>query len=160
MFGATGAVGRTLVPQLVESDKWSTVLCVARNEPEEWKQYLSKGKLQVQVEKDMDRLFKTEEWVFNGYDAIFVCFGSQVKHGEETFVKVDKTYPLLCADIAIKNKIPHYLLVSSTGGDTSSMLLYLRTKGEVERDLKLKKLQMLSILKPGLIKNRPDARFG
>ena len=80
--------------------------------------------------------------------------------GARSLVKVDKTYPLLCADIAIKNKIPHYLLVSSTGGDTSSMLLYLRTKGEVERDLKLKKLQMLSILKPGLIKNRPDARFG
>jgi hypothetical protein len=40
------------------------------------------------------------------------------------------------------------------------MFLYMRTKGEVERDLKTKKLQMLSILKPGLIKNRPDARFG
>lgn len=34
---------------------------------------------------------------------MFVCFGSQVKHGEETFVKIDKTYPLLCADIAINN---------------------------------------------------------
>jgi hypothetical protein len=30
----------------------------------------------------------------------------------------------------------------------------------MERDLKLKKLKMLSILRPGLIKNRPDARFG
>jgi hypothetical protein len=40
------------------------------------------------------------------------------------------------------------------------MFLYMRTKGEMERDLKLKKLKMLSILRPGLIKNRPDARFG
>lgn len=91
---------------------------------------------------------------------MFVCFGSQVKHGEETFVKVDKTYPLLCADIAVLNKIPHYLVVSSSGGDQGSMFLYMKTKGEMERDLKLKKLQMLSILRPGLIKNRPDARFG
>jgi uncharacterized protein YbjT (DUF2867 family) len=81
------------------------------------------------VEKDMDRLFKTEEWALSGFDAMFVCFGSQVKHGEETFVKVDKTYPLLCADIAIRNKIPHYLLVSSAGGDASSSFLYMRTKG-------------------------------
>jgi hypothetical protein len=51
------------------------------------------------------------------------------KHGEETFVKVDKTYPLLCADIVIRNKIPHYLLVSSVGGDASSSFLYMRTKG-------------------------------
>lgn len=41
---------------------------------------------------------------------MFVCFGSQVRHGEETFVKVDKTYPLMCADIANNNKIHHYFL--------------------------------------------------
>jgi uncharacterized protein YbjT (DUF2867 family) len=66
---------------------------------------------------------------------------------------------LLCADIAINNKIPHYLLLSSGGGSPDSMMLYLRTKGEVERDIKLKKLNKLTILQPGLITNRPDARF-
>ena len=40
------------------------------------------------------------------------------------------------------------------------MFLYMKVKGEVEKELKEKKLNMLSILKPGLIKNRPDARFG
>ena len=41
------------------------------------------------------------------------------------------------------------------------MMLYMRVKGEVERDLQAKKeLRMLSILRPGLIKNRPDARTG
>ena len=62
---------------------------------------------------------------------MFVCFGSQVKHGEETFVKVDKTYPLLCADIAINNSIPHYLIVSSLGSSPNSFFLYPRTKGEL-----------------------------
>ena len=91
---------------------------------------------------------------------MFVCYGSQVKHGEETFRKVDKTYPLLCADIANQFKIPYYSIVSSGGGDPSSMFLYMKVKGEVERDLKEKKLNYLTILKPGLIKNRPDARTG
>ena len=77
----------------------------------------------------MDRIFKVEDWKLSGYDAMFVCFGSQVKHGEETFVKVDRDYPLKCADIAIDNKIPHYLVVSSAGGDPGSMMLYMRTKG-------------------------------
>lgn len=40
-----------------------------------------------------------------GFDAMFVCFGSQVKHGEETFTKIDKTYPLMAAEIAIRNSI-------------------------------------------------------
>lgn len=75
-------------------------------------------------------------------------------------MKIDKTYPLCAADIAIKNKIPHYLLVSAMGASTNSCLLYSRTKGEVEEELKKKKLQLLTILRPGLIANRTNARFG
>jgi hypothetical protein len=52
------------------------------------------------------------------------------------FIKVDKTYPLLVADIALKNsifsfnlEIPQYSLVSSKGGDPNSCFLYLRVKG-------------------------------
>ena len=40
------------------------------------------------------------------------------------------------------------------------MFLYMKVKGELERELKEKKLNRLSILKPGLIKDRPDARTG
>ena len=76
------------------------------------------------------------------------------------FRKVDKTYPLLCADIAIQNSIPHYHLVSSLGADKKSMFLYTKVKGEVESELREKKLNMLSIYHPGLIKNRPEARLG
>lgn len=36
-------------------------------------------------------------------DSLFCCLGSQTKNGEETFVKVDKTYPLKAADIALNN---------------------------------------------------------
>lgn len=91
--------------------------------------------------------------------------GSQRKHGEETFIKVDKTYPLLAADIALSNstpilhlEIPHYLLVSSMGSDHTSWFLYPRTKGEVEEELKKKKMNLLSIFRPGLLRNRRDAR--
>ena len=52
-----------------------------RKEPEEWAKLHNKEKLSVQVEVDMDKLFKTEDWKLNGYDAMFVCFGSQVKYG-------------------------------------------------------------------------------
>lgn len=55
--------------------------------------------------------------------------------------------------------IPHYLLVSSVGADEKSWFLYPRTKGEVERDLKLKKLPLLTIMRPGLLEERHEARF-
>jgi acetyl-CoA carboxylase carboxyltransferase component len=62
-------------------------------------------------------------------DVVVCALGSQVKFGEETFVKIDKTYPLKAADIALNNKIPQYILVSSMGANAGSCLLYPRTKG-------------------------------
>jgi len=56
----------------------------------------------------LDDYFKQENNKYAGYDAVFVCFGSQVKHGEDVFIKVDKTYPLLAADIALKNSKPSF----------------------------------------------------
>jgi len=80
-------------------------------------------------------------------------------------VKVDKTYPILAADIALRNsnsriilEIPHYLLVSSMGSNPTSWFLYPKTKGEAEDELKQKKLNLLTIFRPGLLKNRRDAR--
>lgn len=44
------------------------------------------------------------------------------------------------------------------GSDAKSWFLYPKTKGEVEEGLKLKGLNLLSIFKPGLLRNRRDAR--
>ncbi len=56
--------------------------------------------------------------------------------------------------------ISHYLLCSSVGADENSWFLYPRTKGQVERDLKAKKLPLLSIFRPGVLENRHEPRFG
>lgn len=90
---------------------------------------------------------------------MFCCLGSQTKHGDETFIKIDKTYPLFIADIAKANGVKHYSLVSSIGASSTSWFLYPRTKGEVEAELSKKGLNMLSIFRPGLLNHRKDARF-
>jgi oxidoreductase len=61
--------------------------------------------------------------------------------------------------ISVISGIPHYLLVSSIGADSKAWFLYPRTKGEVENELKAKKLPLLSILRPGLLEERHEARF-
>lgn len=113
----------------------------------------------------MDNYFSNKERKYEGFNSLFCCFGSQRKHGEETFIKVDKTYPLYAADIALTSRtkslyldIPHYLLLTSMGSDPKSWFLYPRTKGEVEEEVKQKKINLLSIFRPGLLKNRRDAR--
>ena len=42
----------------------------------------------------MDELQDTNKWKYEGVDSVFCCLGSQTKHGDETFIKIDKTYPL------------------------------------------------------------------
>jgi hypothetical protein len=55
---------------------------VVRKQPEGWGELPNREKLSVQVEEDMDRLFKVEEWKLSGFDSMFVCLGSRRKHGE------------------------------------------------------------------------------
>ena len=50
--------------------------------------------------------------------------------------------------------------MSSWGGDPNSCMLYTRTKGEAEEELRKKGLNLLTILKPGLLIGRRDARCG
>jgi oxidoreductase len=97
LYGATGAIGQDLVKILLNSDKWKKVIVVVRREIDDWKNHPNKSKLQVECLKDMDELLKPSKFKYEGIDCVFVLFGSQVKHGEETFVKVDKTYPLMAA---------------------------------------------------------------
>jgi uncharacterized protein YbjT (DUF2867 family) len=59
-----------------------------------------------------------------------------VKVGEELFRKVDYQYPLNFAKIGVEVGASHYGLLSSTGASAKSWFLYMRTKGEVERDIK------------------------
>ena len=70
-----------------------------------------------------------------GYDAFLCTLGSRVKHGEETFKKVDYHYPIAFGKLGLECGAHYYGLLSSTGAKASSWFLYMRTKGEVERDM-------------------------
>ena len=104
IFGATGATGSELVCMLLASPNWAKVHCVARRGLDEWESLPGKEKLELE-RVDMDEYFKKENTHYKGYDVVFCCLGTQVKYGEETFIKVDKTWPTLAADIAITNSI-------------------------------------------------------
>lgn len=123
---------------MCKSPKWTKVHCVVRRELEEWKTIEGKEKLVIERHDDLDEYFKQSNEKYGDIHSLFCCFGTQVKVGEENFRKIDKTYPLLAADIALRNsnifiylEIPHYLLVSSSGSNEDSCLLYLKVKGEL-----------------------------
>nr|KAJ3420501.1 hypothetical protein HK105_005603 [Polyrhizophydium stewartii] len=78
----------------------------------------------------------------------------------EAFVKIDYAIPLQAAKMFKENGKgdQHYMLVTASGSNASSMFLYPRTKGELERDVQALGFSRLTILRPGLLDYRPDPR--
>ena len=85
---------------------------------------------------------------------------------EEAFRAVDHDLVLATARAAREAGVERLVAVSSTGADAMSENRYLRTKGEVERELGRMRFKRLDILRPGLLKGhrigdlRPLERIG
>ncbi|MGX7952012.1 NAD(P)H-binding protein [Tsuneonella sp. HG249] len=81
---------------------------------------------------------------------------------EAAFRAVDQELVLATASAAKEQGISNLVAVSSAGADARSKTLYLRVKGEVERELQAMKFKRLDILRPGLLKGprSNDRRVG
>eukprot|EP01016_Furgasonia_blochmanni_P038478 TRINITY_DN4657_c0_g1_i2.p1 TRINITY_DN4657_c0_g1~~TRINITY_DN4657_c0_g1_i2.p1 ORF type:complete len:172 (+),score=24.62 TRINITY_DN4657_c0_g1_i2:82-597(+) len=149
ILGGSGAVGRVkclnlhhylqnhqeLVDSLLRSPRWREVSVIVRRKIERWAALEKENpelyrKLKIVQVDNLDTLENTDSWKFENYDSMFCCLGTKVNQGDELFYKVDFKYPVWGGQIAIRNKIPHYGLVTTKGADSSSMLLYYRTKGQ------------------------------
>lgn len=70
---------------------------------------------------------------------------------EEAFRAVDFDLVNFCARSAKEAGIDHMIVVSSVGADSGSSKFYLRTKGELEIELRKAGLRRLDILRPSLL---------
>ena len=164
IVGGSGATGRVLIRELLNSPKWSEINIITRRTLDEWKGLPEEKQKKIKIiqNDNLDDLEDASKWDFAGKDSFFCCLGTRTKVGKELFIKVDKTYPLWFAKLASHFKVPHLSVLSSVGGDSSSWFLYMKTKGEVEDALKkMDDINHISIFKPGAIMNREnDKRFG
>lgn len=163
VIGATGACGRELVDELLESPYYSKIVIPVRRQIDRWENLpeQKKSKLLVKIVKDLD--FLLDETQFKQtvsddiqYNALFCCLGSRVGRGEEEFRKVDFTYPVKCCEICEKLNIPHFSIISAGNAKTSSMFLYCRVKGEAEDEILKKNVQYISVMRPGIILDRDN----
>ncbi|XP_053384877.1 oxidoreductase HTATIP2-like isoform X2 [Mercenaria mercenaria] len=67
------------------------------------------------------------------------------------FVKVDRDYVVNSAKVAKDAGCSHFQVVTAYGADKNSSILYNKTKGEVEEQLKNINFQRLSIFQPALL---------
>jgi uncharacterized protein YbjT (DUF2867 family) len=153
--GASGLIGSLLLDIILQRSEYDEVLILVRKELP-----LQHIKLKQQA-VDFDRL--TEYSASLTGDVIFSCLGSTQKKTPDLTVyrKIDHDYPLHLAEIALKNKIGQFHLVSSLGANPAASNFYLKMKGETEADIKKIGLHSLHIYQPAFLTgDRKEKRQG
>ena len=156
--GASGLVGGTLLDVLLQHPDYEDVLVLVR------KQLPIQHKKLKQLVMDFDKLKEYKDQIIG--HSIFCCLGSTQKKTPDLAIyrKIDHDYPLQLAQIALKNKVGQYHLVSALGANPAASNFYLKMKGETEVDIKKLGLHSLHIYQPSFLtgdrkEKRRGARF-
>ena len=154
VLGATGAVGRDLVEQLLADGRWERVDVAVRRPLA-----VEHEKLRVHV-VDFD---EPEAWapLVTG-DVLFICIGTTRKAAgsEAAQWHVDVDYPLEAAQAAAAHGVKTCVLVSAAMADADSRWFYPRMKGELEERLRALPFERLAIARPPVLERRGSDRPG
>lgn len=156
--GASGLIGSKLLNILLQQPNYDEILILVRKELP-----IADKKL-VQLVIDFEKL---DEYAgaITGH-AIFCCLGSTKKKTPDLaeYRKIDHDYPVKLAQLAKKNDVKQFHLVSAIGANSISSNFYTKMKGETEEDIQKVGLKCLHIYRPSLLtgdrkESRPAERF-
>ncbi|CAJ0575420.1 unnamed protein product, partial [Mesorhabditis spiculigera] len=150
VLGGTGAVGQKIVEVLSRDNNFSKVVLLGRrtidvNDPN--------SKIEQRV-IDFENL-EDHRSDFEGFDVGFCALGTtRGASGAKGQYRVDHDYVVNSAKLARKTGTSSFCLVSSGGASENSWFPYLKTKGEMERDVKALDFDNLIIAHPGVLEGR------
>jgi len=153
--GSTGLIGSQLLRMLLDSDRYSHVVALTRQDLP-----LQHPKL-TQLKIDFSKLGESLDAF--AADDIYCCLGTTIaKAGtKENFYQVDFYYPLLLAKSGKQRGAKQYMLVSALGADKNSSIYYSRVKGEIEEAIANEHFDSLHIFRPSLLLGpRSEQRSG
>ena len=154
VIGATGAVGKDLVQQLIEDSSVERVDIFVRREVK-----IPAAKVVAHV-VDFDH---PETWAdqLQG-DVLFSCMGTTIKAAgsQEAQWKVDYTYQYEAAKAARANGVKTYVLVSAIGANPKSKVFYTRMKGELDEAVQKLGFEGCFILRPPSLIRKGTDRIG
>lgn len=151
LFGATGLTGTHVLKNLINDERYEKIKVFTRSElPVQSGLTAQSDKLEV-FKTGLDELDNYENSIRG--DDVFCCLGTTIKKAgsKENFRKVDFDYPVKIAELANKNEVPAFLIISSIGAYLQSSNFYLRTKGEVEKAIQEFSFKKIIILRPSML---------
>ncbi|KAI8145202.1 hypothetical protein BJV82DRAFT_50791 [Fennellomyces sp. T-0311] len=170
VMGATGAVGKQLLLDLLKNGNYEKVITVGRRFVQ-LDDSIPQEKL-VQKIVDFENLEASRE-EFKRVNDVYCCLATARADVEsaEAFRRIDQGYVLDSAKlIAEENKSStsklspvHFLYCSSVGANKNSSFLYVQSKGQTEDGIIKTGFQRVSIFQPGfleVVEPRPRTRPG
>ena len=155
LLGATGAVGRDLVHQLLQDDRFTELYLLVRRIPEG----LRSPKLRIEI-LDFDQ---PDQWpeLPEAY-VLFSSLGTTLRDAgsQAAQYRVDYGYQYEVARRAAARGVPHYILVSAWGAKPKARSFYSRMKGELEAAVQALPFRRISILRPPLLERKGSTRSG
>ena len=142
VIGATGAVGRFLVSQLLENSRVKSVTIFVR------KNITSENKKLIVHKIDFSNIREHSDKIVG--DVLFSAMGTTLKDAgsRKKQYLVDYTYQYNFAKIALKNGVKNYSLVSSVGANSKSLFFYPKIKGDLENDIANLSFERIQIFRP------------
>lgn len=160
VIGATGATGTDLAKLLMADNSYSEVRILVRRSGV----FPADNKLK-EYAIDFEKMKEYTD-AFEGADVAYCCLGTTLKDAgsKEKQKVIDVDYPVAFAEMAEKNGVQQFVLVSANGANAKSPFFYMRLKGILEDAVKQMNFRRIIIVQPNsLIRkntNRASETFG
>jgi len=143
--GASGLVGSHVLRLLLQDPAYARVTVLARRELP-----LAHGKLDQRVVA-FDHLAQIAD--FPRVHDVFCCLGTTMKQAgsPDAFRKVDCTYVVELARVAVRHRASQFLVVTALGADRRSRIFYSRVKGEAEEAVRRLQFDGIQIFRPSML---------
>ena len=157
LVGATGLIGGYLLEELLNDPSFDTVRILISRPID-----ITHPKLEKKIVdfNDSDSLLVA----LSNSDVLFCAIGStmkKVKGDKDSYRKIDFDIPVRLARFCKMTGCEKFILVSSGGANSKSMIFYQRLKGETDEAVKAIGLKSVHIMRPSLLLGeRKEFRLG
>ena len=145
LFGASGFIGSCLLRDLLDNEDYEQVSVVVRKTLG-----LNHPKL-----KELIGDYHTLHLLKGKIDAdeIFITLGTtrEKTPDRDQYYQIDHDYPVGAAKIAREADAKSVFVVTAVGANANSSVFYIRTKGEIERDIISLNFERTCIFRPSMI---------
>jgi uncharacterized protein YbjT (DUF2867 family) len=153
VIGSTGLIGTELVKQLESNPYYEKIILLNRK---------PSGIKHAKVEERIINFDAPDLNGINGED-VFCAIGTTIRKAGSKAAqhKIDCEYPSTLAALLKPQGAKQFLLVSSIGADENASNFYLRTKGELEKNIQGLGFETTIIIRPSiLLGKRKEFRLG